>query len=101
MLLNGQVDFTDDGKAGFMKQIVIGENATGDGIFDGHNTGISFSFFGRLDYFAECRARQNANLFSKKLSGRYLVKTSFETLYGYNACHETKNPGFCAGISIC
>ena len=81
VLLDLKIDFSNDLEIAFLKQIIVGKNTSGNGIFDGHNSAITFLFIGRdLDHIPECGTRDHFYIFPEKLLGCHLVKASFITL---------------------
>ena len=77
------------------KRIVL-QKASGNGIFDGHDTAIALLFIGRDPHqFLEAGAANHFGVFAIEMPGRHLVETAFKTLYRYFFTHalKIKNPG--------
>lgn len=101
MLLDGQVHFANDGKAGFVQQVIISQDAARNGVLNGHHAGSCFAILCCFHHFAKSSTWPDANFLPEKQAGRYLVKASFKTLYGYNICHaKRKVPAFWPGLLL-
>jgi hypothetical protein len=82
----------------FLQQSVVGQNATGYRIFDGHHTtGRFFASYGVLGYLPERIAGNDLYLLAKKATGRFLVETAFVSLNCYTLCTLMSAVGFHVG----
>ena len=71
VLLDLQIYFAYDFQIAFLKKIVVGKNASGNGIFNCHYAAVAFFFIrSNFYHFSECCAANNFHIFSKKLPGR-------------------------------
>ena len=66
-----------------LQKVIIGQDATGDRILDGHDAAAAFGFAGSdPDDFPEGSTRNDLDVFAKKLFRGHLVEATFVPLYG-------------------
>ena len=66
-----------------LQYVVVGENRTGNGVFDCHNAVVYSVFLHRLSHLAEGVAGQNLDLSTLDALGYDVVETTPVSLYCY------------------
>ncbi len=89
VLADLEVYFADDLEPAFLKQVIIGQDTTGNRIFDRHQRTVASGIVLRLcHYLAKGSAGNHPGRYPIKTLCRHLVERAFKTLNGYTLHHH-------------